>query len=119
MRLATLLRMNALSCLAFGALFAAAPAAVAAFLGSAAADPVRLLGVLLMLHGAHLVWASGRRTPAWEVRYFSAGDALWVVVSLALIASGFWVTTAAGQAAVLAVAAGVGMLGWLQWRAVG
>lgn len=118
MTLAILLRLNALSCLLFGALFLSRSVPVAAALGDPPPGLVRLVGLVLVLHAAHLAWASTRRPRAWEVRYFSIGDALWVAATLALVLAGLWITTALGQVLALAVAAGVGCLGWMQWRAV-
>lgn len=118
MALTTLLRLNALSCLVFGAVFLLAPGPVAAFLGAVPPWVLLALGTGLVGNGLHLVAAARRRPRAWEVRWFSAGDAAWVVLTLAILAAGAWITTPAGQAATAAVAVGVGALGALQWQAL-
>jgi len=118
MSLATLLRLNALSCLLFGALFLVASGAVSAFLGGMPDWALRGLGLVLALNGAHLLWAAGRRPRGWEIRYFSLGDAAWVALTVAVLAAGAWVTTPAGQAVATIVAVGVGALGALQWQAL-
>jgi len=118
MTLASLLRLNALSCLVFGALFLGRPEQVSGVLGDPPAGLLRLVGIVLILHAGHLGWASLRRPGAWEVGYFSIGDALWVAATLALLVGGVWITTPLGQGLALVVGAGVGCLGWLQWRTV-
>jgi len=118
MTLATLLRLNAVSCLVFGALFVTAPGGVAAFIGVAPGWVILALGLGLLVNGAHLLWAARRQPRCWEVRYFSLGDAAWVALTLTVLAAGAWVTAPAGQAAAAAVAVGVGALGALQWQAV-
>lgn len=118
--LAAILALNATSCVLFGLLFLALPGAVAAFLGTppAPAWVIGVIGALLLVNGAHLAWvARQRRPPRALVLYFAGGDIAWVVATLALIASGVWITTPAGIVASLIVAAGVGAMGVSQWRA--
>lgn len=114
------LRLNAASCLAFGALFAAFPDAVSAWLGDPPAPLLRGIGLALVINGAHL-WAASRRGHVIraEVIWFSLGDYLWWLASLGLVASGLWVTTPQGVAATLAVAAVVAVLGTAQLFALG
>lgn len=113
--LRTALRMNAASCVLFGALFAAMPAGVAGFLGVSSANAVAIIGVGLLINGGHLLVASWRsRLRPKEVYYFSTGDLLWVTVTLALVASNSLLTTPASVAVSLAVAAFVGTVGVLQ-----
>ena len=116
MVLTTLLRLNALSCLGFGAMFLLAPDRVAAFLGAVPPWFLRALGAGLLGNGLHLVAAARRSPRGWEIRWFSAGDAAWVALTLGILAAGAWITTPAGQAAAAAVAVGVGSLGALQWQ---
>lgn len=120
MPLATVLRLNALSCFVFGAIFLLQPVGIAAFLGAPPVMLIALLGAALLLNAA-LLWASqhkGRAPRRQEVLFFCMGDFLWVVATLALVAFGLWITASAGQVASLVVAAGVGALGVLQWRAI-
>lgn len=119
--LTTILRMNAASCIGFGSLFVALPGAVAAFLGAPPAPDtvVRLLGGLLLLNGFHLLYTSGHAQPhRWLVFYFSLGDFLWVLATAGLIGAGLWITTPAGVAAAVAVAAAVGAMGAAQVAAL-
>lgn len=114
MRLATLLWVNAATCLGTGAVFLAAPGAVARFLGAVPAMALVLLGIVLVLHGAHLALA-GRRGPLpWQVWFFSLGDGLWVIATIAILADGTWITTAPGVAVASATAVVVGIMGALQ-----
>lgn len=119
MVLATLLRINAASCLGFGLGFMLFSTAIGAFLGAFPPLLIFWLGVVLVLNGLHLVWASLRHPPVIEVRYFSLGDFLWVALSLVLVVTGGWITTTGGVVVTLLVAAGVGTMGLLQWRMAG
>jgi hypothetical protein len=117
------LRVNAMSCLAFGVLFAAIPAEVAAFLGRQSPAPawaLAALGVGLVINGAALWWVSGHRCPSRAaVLIFSGGDFAWVLATVALIGAGVWIDTAPGVAAAVAVAVLVGGLGTLQLAGLG
>lgn len=118
MTLATVLRLNALSCLGFGLVFLLAPGAVATALGTPPGWVIAALGAGL-LGNALLLWLSvrgGRAPRRAEVLFFSLGDAGWVVATLALILGGVWIVTPGGRIAALAVAAMVGALGLAQWR---
>src|SRR6056297_2415918 len=118
MTLATVLRLNALSCLGFGALFLLAPVAVAQALGTPPVWLVAALGAGLVGNGALLLLSvrGGRVPRRAEVLFFSLGDAAWVVATLALILAGVWIVTPGGRVAALAVAVMVGALGVAQWR---
>lgn len=118
MQLATLMRLNALSCAGFGAVFTLAPAAVAGFLGTFPVLLVHALGVGLMLNAVLLGLASwpGRNPRRHEMLFFCAGDLAWVVASVVLLAAGLWITTIGGQVSTLIVALGVGAMGAAQWR---
>lgn len=118
--LASILALNATSCVLFGLLFLTLPGAVAAFLGAPPAPAwlIAAIGVILVVNGAHLAWAARQQRPRRAlVLYFSGGDIAWVIATGVLIASGLWITTSGGIAAALIVAAGVGAMGVLQWRA--
>ena len=52
------------------------------------------------------------------VIYFSAGDFIWVAGTILLIVLGFGITSTAGVAAALMVAAMVGSFGLLQLKAL-
>jgi len=115
--LKTILRLNAASCLGFGALFTAAPGAVGTFLGAPPAPDtlIVLLGAVLALNGLHLLHTSFRpEPPRLLVLYFSAGDFLWVAITAVLIGANLWITTAAGIAAAIVVALAVGGMGLAQ-----
>ena len=119
--LKTILRMNAASCLCFGALFMAAPGNVAAFLGALPPPEmlILVLGAVLAVNGLHLLHTSLRpEPPRLLVLYFSAGDFLWVAITAALIAANLWITFAAGVAAAIAVALAVGGMGLAQVMAL-
>ena len=116
--LKNVMRSNATSCLVFGGLFALQPSLVASFFGGASQAPqiyILILGLLLILNGFHLLWASRAPLPRKElILYFSIGDYLWVIGSIGLIVSGVWITTTAGVFVASAVAVMVGLFGVLQ-----
>jgi len=109
------LRLNAASCLGFGALFVIVPDAVAGMLGTAPPVVVFGLGIMLLANAGHLALASMRARPhPAEVTWFALGDMAWWLASMGLIAAGVWVTSAPGIALALLVAAGVAGLGTAQ-----
>jgi len=116
--LKNVMRANAASCLTFGALFALRPSVVANFLGGTSAAPqsyILILGILLILNGLHLLWASRIPLPQKAlILYFSTGDYIWVIGSVGLIISGVWITTSGGVLVASAVAIIVGLFGTLQ-----
>jgi len=112
------MRANAMSCMVFGGVFALLPGQVAVFLGGASPAPrvyILALGVMLIINGIHLVWASRRARPKKQlILYFSLGDFLWVIASGGLMLLGVWITSPAGVIATSAVAVMVGLFGILQ-----
>lgn len=121
--LQSVLLLNAASCIGFGLLFISLPAPTAMFLANEKTAPVWLIVVLgagLIANGVGLAVTARQQAPqAGLVRFFSIGDLLWVVATLLLIATGWWINTSAGISAALLVAALVGSMGWLQWRNAG
>lgn len=109
------LRLNAASCLCFGALFVIAPGLVAEILGTAPPVAILALGIALLGNAGHLMLASmrARQRPA-EIVWFALGDMAWWFASLGLIAAGVWVTSAAGITLAFLVGAGVAGLGTAQ-----
>lgn len=118
LRLKNVMRANAISCLAFGVAFALQPSLVANFLGGASPAPqlhILILGILLILNGLHLLWASRVPLPQKQlILYFSTGDYIWVIASVGLMVSGVWITTTGGVLAASTVAVMVGLFGILQ-----
>ncbi len=118
LNLKNLMRMNATSCLLFGALFTLFPSEVATYLGGASPAPQLLilaLGGALIINGLHLLWATTKPLPTKAiVLYFSAGDAIWVIATTGLLFSGLWITTTDGIITAIAVAVMVGFLGVMQ-----
>jgi len=117
----TVLKLNAASCLLFGLGFLIFPGAVAAFLGAPPAPPTLILalGAGLVLNGGLILTTARKDAPsAGWVAFFALGDGLWVLGTLVLILSGLWITSTAGIAAAIAVAAMVGLFGLMQFRHV-
>ena len=74
-----------------------------------------ILGAILIFNGLHLMWTARRPLPhKWLVLYFSAGDFLWALVSMALIAFNLWVTTQYGVITAVIIAIMVGFFGAMQ-----
>ena len=112
-----ILRVNAASCALFGAIFVLAAPATAEMIGNPPVLMLQILGAALLTNSALLIWTSTRRQPdRVSILFFSLGDALWVAGTAGLLLAGFWITTAAGIAWSITVAAFVGTLGILQWK---
>ena len=108
---------NAASCLGFGALFLLRADATARTLGSAPVIVLQILGAGLLVNGLHLLWAARQDHPSRPlVHYFAAGDAAWVLGTLALLANGIWITTILGTILALSVAGFVAACGLGQIR---
>lgn len=115
-----LLRINAASCLGFGAVFLSAPGTVSALLGSVPQQVLVVIGAGLLINGLHLSMASMRAAPRpAEIIWFSLGDLLWWASSLAVVASARWITTSFGIVSVLLVALAVAALGLAQLAVLG
>jgi hypothetical protein len=115
-----ILRLNAASCIGFGALLLLAPGAVAAALGTPPALLLQALGAGLLVNAAHLLWEARLEHPGrLAVLWFSTGDLLWWLATIALVASGLWITTPFGQTWALLIGAGVAGLGAAQMFALG
>ncbi|MBJ7539125.1 hypothetical protein [Marinomonas transparens] len=118
LNLKNIMRANAVSCLVFGVLFTLQANLVATFLGGELAAPplyLLILGILLVVNGLHLVWASRIPLPKKHlILYFSVGDCLWVIASVALMLAEVWITTIGGILTTSAVAILVGVFGVLQ-----
>lgn len=118
MKLKTILRLNALSCLSFGILFVILPGAVAQFLSTSPAPSwlISIIGFALIINGLHLIWVSIKTsTSKYAILQFSLGDFLWVIGTLALILANRWITTSEGILVSLIIALVVGIFGWYQW----
>jgi len=119
--LQTVLRLNASTCLAFGALFAVFPEGVAHFLSKTSPAPtlvLLVLGIGLISHGAHLTWASLQHQPSKGlIWYFSVGDFAWTMASWLLMIIGLWITSPMGLIYATLVSLVVGLLGLMQIKA--
>ncbi|MGB3280388.1 MAG: hypothetical protein WBA92_14450, partial [Pseudorhodobacter sp.] len=115
------MRLNAASCVSFGLLFLLMSSEVAAFLGQVPPALIIILGIGLLGNGAHLFGAA-RRTDIREneVIWFSLGDFIWWLATLALIVTNLWITTLWGMvtaAGVATIVAGLGVAQlWLLGR---
>ena len=118
--LTIVLRLNALSCLLFGSLFALQPGLVSTFLADTQPAPdwvILLTGLGLVANACYLLLVSRQQQPnRTTILQFAWGDFVWVAVTAILVLSGYWVNSAAGMVAALLVALMVGSFGVLQWR---
>lgn len=111
------LRANAASCALFGFVFYFATETTANVIGNPPTLLLQLLSAGLLVNAVLLIWTSMARHPNRNsVLFFALGDAIWVVATLALIGAGLWITTPAGFAWSMGVAAFVGICGVLQWK---
>lgn len=115
-----ILRLNAASCVGFGAIFTVKPAAAGAFLGTMPAPLLVAIGVVLLVNGLHLILASLRSNPIKaEILWFSYGDLVWWLGSLGCIAAGLWITTPSGTISAFVVATAVAGLSVAQLAVLG
>lgn len=116
--LKNILKANAASCIIFGLLFVWAPIEIATYLGGEDPMPelvLLTLGAVLMINGAHLIWASLQEEPnKFLILYFSFGDFLWAIGSAVLLLLGLWITTTIGIIATILIAVMVTLFGVLQ-----
>ena len=113
-----ILRLDAATCAATGALLALAAPELDRLLGLPTAL-LRETGIALIPFAALLLWIARHPRPArGAVRAVVLANALWVVASLALLPSGIVAPTALGEAFVLAQAVVVAALAWLEAAAL-
>jgi hypothetical protein len=73
------------------------------------------IGAGLLINAAHLLLVARQERPGINsILWFSIGDFLWWLGTIALVASGLWITTPVGQGMALVVGAGVAGLGAAQ-----
>lgn len=110
------LRANAAFSTLSAAVFLAAAAPIAAFLGILSVPQVLVLGVQLALFAAWLFWLSQRPAiPPWQVRLIIALDVLWVVGSFQTILAPPPQLTGGGKWAIGMVADLVALFALLQF----
>lgn len=114
-RLRTVLRLNAASSIASGAVMAALPHRVDDILDTGHPGWIRLVGVGLIVFALSVGFAStfDRRKLVATTPAIVAGDIAWVVASLVTVLLGWY--SGGGIVAVLAVAAMVETFAVLQW----
>jgi hypothetical protein len=109
------MRLNAMSCILFGIVFAVVPNVTAVFLGSMPKAVLVAIGIGLLANGGHLIVASRRAVISeFEVIWFSLGDFGWWLATLGLITANVWITTQWGIVAAVVVATFVAALGGAQ-----
>lgn len=115
-----ILKLNALSCLLFGALFVFMPETIIAFLADDQLMPQLVLvalGVLLNLWGMLLIWLSNRESiPNVLLLIVALGDFLWMAATVVLLLMQIWVNSSNGMAVAGLVAMLVGWFGWQQFQ---
>jgi hypothetical protein len=111
MRINAIKRMNMLAAASSGAALALYPELIGQWLGTTAVGQLRLLGIVTLLYGAHVLVSSLRaRQSRSELLYFALCDAGWVAVTVLALAAGA-ITTASGSVAAGALAAAVTLFG--------
>ena len=109
--------LNAISCIVFGSIFVLWSEATSQLLGDPPRVLLQVLGWGLLANAGLLVATAVQSQPSrGSIKIFVAGDAAWIVGTVALLVLGIWITTYAGVAWSVCVAAFVGLCGWLQWR---
>lgn len=116
MRINAIKRMNVLAAASSGAALALWPEPIGRWLGTTAVGQLRLLGIVTLLYGAHVLVSSLRaRQSRGELLYFAFCDAGWVAVTALALAAGA-ITTASGAIAASALAGTVALFGVMYHR---
>lgn len=115
--LRAVLAIDAATCSSMGLLLIAAAGPVASMTGI---DPALLLwaGIVLIPTAAYMAFFACRSAvPAWAATLAVLGNAVWVLLSIALPATGLIQPTALGWAFLIAQAFAVALLAWLEHNA--
>ncbi len=116
----TILKLNGLNCLLFGAIFVFATQLTINFLSQTNPAPeiaIVAMGVVLNLYGLLLIWMGNKQKPdAKMVLLIAIGDAAWVLLTIGLILTQTWITELNGITVSGMVAIIVGWFGWMQWK---
>ncbi len=116
----TILKLNGLTCLFFGALFVFIPQYIITFLSSTNPAPTVVLlsmGVVLNLYGLLLLWVGNQENPNNTlIKFIAVGDFLWVLMTAGLIISKTWITSTNGTTTAGLIAILVGWFGVQQWQ---
>ena len=111
-----LLLINCISCAIFGAFFALFSATAVTMIG----DPPQILVILTgagLLLNAVLLGIAAYQVPNYtlSIGYFIVCDAIWVLITLELLATGLWIIGTAAITVSIMVAALLCLLGFGKW----
>tara|TARA_R110002033_G_scaffold11488_1_gene36206 strand:+ start:1374 stop:1772 length:399 start_codon:yes stop_codon:yes gene_type:complete len=116
--LQSILKLDAATCAAMGALLALASAPVAGLTQISASLLLWAGLVLFPVAGFMFACAQARRVPMWATGLVVVGNGLWVLASLALPLAGLIVPNALGWLFLVAQAVVVLVFAALEWGAV-
>ena len=111
-----LLLINCISCAIFGAFFVLFSATAITMIG----DPPQILVILTgfaFLFNAILLGIAAARVNNYttSIGYFIAGEVIWFLITLELLASGLWIVGTAAITLDILIAALLGLLGFGKW----
>jgi hypothetical protein len=111
-----LLLINCISCAIFGAFFVLFSATAVTMIG----DPPQILVILTgfaFLFNAILLGIAAARVNNYttSIGYFIAGEVIWFLITLELLASGLWIVGTAAITLDILIAALLGLLGFGKW----
>jgi len=116
----TILKLNGLNALLFGALLVFIPQYVITTLSNTNPAPEILavgMGVILNLYGLFLLWLGNKEKPNPKlVLLIATVDVAWVLLITGLILSQTWITLINGITITGLLAIVVGWFGWQQWQ---
>ena len=111
-----LLLANRASYAIFGAFFVLFPAVAVAFIGDPPQILVMLTGAGLLLNAILLGIAAASVTEYTpSIGYFIVCDAIWILITLELLATGLWSIGTAAITVSIMVAALISLLGFGKW----
>lgn len=111
-----LLLANCTSCAIFGAFFVLFPAVAVSIIGAPPHILVMLTGAGLLLNAVLLGIAAASVTDYTpSIGYFIVCDAIWILITLELLATGLWSIGTAAITVSIMVAALISLLGFGKW----
>ena len=111
-----LLLATCTSCAIFGAFFVLFPAVAVSIIGDPPHILVMLTGAGLLLNAVLLGIAAASVTDCTpSIGYFIVCDAIWILITLELLATGLWSVGTAAITVSIMVAALISLLGFGKW----
>lgn len=111
-----LLLINCISCAIFGAFYVLFSATAVSMIGDPPQILVILTGVTFLFNAILLGIAAARvNNYTTSIGYFIAGEVIWFLITLEILASGLWIVGTAAITLDILIAALLGLLDFGKW----